>query len=164
MCRCTPNIRTPWCGKGDCVPPDTRREGARELPPTWAPFRLGIDPPASSIPAPTFDDMRKRIIAGSRDSALINSCYRAAEALGLSGEDRYVMLAFYALIELERRHQDSLQLYTARPIAHLVVPGSAERSARAREFASRIRACMGGDGVVSDATLKKWAEEVEALV
>lgn len=21
MCKCTPNIRTPFCGKGDCVPP-----------------------------------------------------------------------------------------------------------------------------------------------
>lgn len=24
MCQCTPEIRTPWCGRGDCVPPPQR--------------------------------------------------------------------------------------------------------------------------------------------
>lgn len=27
MCKCTPNIRTPWCGRGNCNPP--KPEGAR---------------------------------------------------------------------------------------------------------------------------------------
>ncbi len=25
MCNCTPNIRTMWCGKGDCTPPEQIR-------------------------------------------------------------------------------------------------------------------------------------------
>jgi hypothetical protein len=28
VCKCTPNIRTPFCGKGDCVPPDVQRARA----------------------------------------------------------------------------------------------------------------------------------------
>ena len=31
MCQCTPNIRTPWCGKGDCVQPGTKPDGARDI-------------------------------------------------------------------------------------------------------------------------------------
>ena len=31
MCKCTPSIRTPYCGKGDCVwPKSTKPENARE--------------------------------------------------------------------------------------------------------------------------------------
>ena len=26
MCKCTPNIRTPYCGKGDCVWPNQKKE------------------------------------------------------------------------------------------------------------------------------------------
>lgn len=29
MCQCTPNIRTPFCGRGTCVWPDAKPEGAR---------------------------------------------------------------------------------------------------------------------------------------
>src|SRR5262245_10446194 len=29
MCQCTPNIRTPYCGRGDCVWPGAKPEGAR---------------------------------------------------------------------------------------------------------------------------------------
>lgn len=30
MCQCTPEIRTPYCGKGDCVWPGSKPENARE--------------------------------------------------------------------------------------------------------------------------------------
>jgi hypothetical protein len=30
MCLCTPEIRTPYCGKGDCVWPGSKPENARE--------------------------------------------------------------------------------------------------------------------------------------
>ena len=29
MCKCTPNIRTPFCGHGDCVWPHKKKEGTR---------------------------------------------------------------------------------------------------------------------------------------
>jgi hypothetical protein len=29
MCQCTPTIRTPYCGKGQCVWPGSKPEGAR---------------------------------------------------------------------------------------------------------------------------------------
>lgn len=29
MCQCTPEIRTPYCGKGDCVWPGSKPENAR---------------------------------------------------------------------------------------------------------------------------------------
>lgn len=34
MCKCTPNIRTPFCGRGDCVWPGSKPEGAREQVPS----------------------------------------------------------------------------------------------------------------------------------
>lgn len=34
MCKCTPNIRTPYCGKGECVWPHQKKpEGARKSGP-----------------------------------------------------------------------------------------------------------------------------------
>ena len=30
MCKCTPEIRTPFCGRGDCVWPGTHKEGERK--------------------------------------------------------------------------------------------------------------------------------------
>lgn len=35
MCQCTPNIRTPYCGKGDCVWPEQKhKEGERVVAPS----------------------------------------------------------------------------------------------------------------------------------
>lgn len=33
MCKCTPAIRTPYCGKGECVWPGSKPEGARSSVP-----------------------------------------------------------------------------------------------------------------------------------
>lgn len=30
MCKCTPEIRTPFCGKGDCVWPHKKKDGHRQ--------------------------------------------------------------------------------------------------------------------------------------
>jgi hypothetical protein len=57
------------------------------------------------ITPPSFDEMRKRIREGARDSSLIHNCMYTADHQGLSGEDRYVLLAYHALIELERQHE-----------------------------------------------------------
>lgn len=32
MCKCTPEVRTMYCGKGDCVWPDSKPEGTRLAP------------------------------------------------------------------------------------------------------------------------------------
>jgi hypothetical protein len=69
-------------------------------------MRMGLqakqpDPAAKDWKPLSFDDMRQAISEGSRDSALINQCLRQAEYMGLSGEDKYVMLAYQALVMLE---------------------------------------------------------------
>jgi len=66
---------------------------------------LGLPEPetaAGVIEAGTIDGMRAAIRRGSYDSALIRASLMAAEHRGLSGEDTYVMLAYHALIALEK--------------------------------------------------------------
>lgn len=137
MCRCTPSIRTPWCGKPDCAAPISQH-----LPPEpWGHIRMGIDPPKSVTP-PSFDDMRKQILAASRDSALINSCLRTAEMLGLSGEDRYVVLSYYSLVELERQYRFSVQhLATTPSVIQVRAPSEAACSVTHNE-----RPCLHAHG------------------
>ena len=31
MCKCTPEIRTPFCGRGDCLPPASRAQDMERL-------------------------------------------------------------------------------------------------------------------------------------
>lgn len=64
---------------------------------------------------PSFDEMRKRIAAGARDSSLIHSCMRQADYLGLNGEDRYVLLAYQSLVMLERQYKLSMDLLSSTP-------------------------------------------------
>lgn len=47
------------------------------------------------------DEMRVAIHAAERKSALIHSTMTAAYYRGMSGEDKYAMLAYYALRQLE---------------------------------------------------------------
>lgn len=35
MCQCTPEIRTPWCGKGACLPPPRRTPDREEVYEAW---------------------------------------------------------------------------------------------------------------------------------
>lgn len=46
--------------------------------------------------------MRAAIHGGRFDSALINQCLETAARMGLNGEDTYTLMAYYALIALER--------------------------------------------------------------
>jgi hypothetical protein len=64
---------------------------------------------------PTMDGMRQAIARGSRDSALIRNCLNAAEYRGLSGEDKYVLLAYHALVELEKFWQQTVELRMKLP-------------------------------------------------
>lgn len=54
--------------------------------------------------------MRRAITFGQRDSAIIRRCLIMAERNGLSGEETYVLLAYNALLELERSWQLNLKL------------------------------------------------------
>jgi hypothetical protein len=50
MCKCTPEIRAPFCGKGDCVCPGSKKEGARmsefdgDLDHAWEEYKNGLAP------------------------------------------------------------------------------------------------------------------------
>lgn len=60
----------------------------------------------------SIDGMRRAIThAGYRDSALIHQCMMTADVQGMSGEDRYVLLAYHALRQLEdiwQQHSDAM--------------------------------------------------------
>lgn len=73
-------------------------------------MRMGLqakqpDPTAKDWKPLSFDEMRQAILEGRRDSSLIDQCLRQAEYMGLSGEDKYVLLAYSALIALEQQHK-----------------------------------------------------------
>lgn len=73
---------------------------------------LGIEAVSCSDPSnpPLFDEMRAAIYQGQRDSALIRNCLNQADYRGWSGEDRYVMLAYHALVMLETLHKRELSI------------------------------------------------------
>ena len=84
---------------------------------------LGLKPPPNERPGDLvgFDEMRKRIREGARDSALIHAAMCHADYSGLNGEDRYVLLAYSALVELERQHQALMRFVETTPLAGRVV-------------------------------------------
>lgn len=52
--------------------------------------------------------MRQLIERAGRHSPLIHAVLDAARWKGMSGEDKYVLLAYSALLELERHYQANL--------------------------------------------------------
>lgn len=71
-------------------------------------IRMGLGEPETAAEVNARADingMRQAILRGQRDSALIANCLRQAEYLGLSGEDTHVLLAYHALIALEKSYQ-----------------------------------------------------------
>ena len=63
----------------------------------------------------TPDGMRRAIFKASRDSALIRHVEDMARIRGLSGEDKYVYLAYYALVQLERMNEMNLKFLNSHP-------------------------------------------------
>lgn len=58
--------------------------------------------PAQGLPKPdkepeTIDEMRQAILRAYRDDNTIHAVFQTADHRGMSGEDRYAMLAYYAL-------------------------------------------------------------------
>ena len=63
----------------------------------------------------TVNGMRKAITDASYHSALIRQCMLRADAAGLSGEDRYVLIAYHALMMLEELHRDRMDRLMLEP-------------------------------------------------
>ena len=72
---------------------------------------LGIpapEGPQETEEASTPDGMRRAILRGARDSALVRNVMYRADFAGLSGEDRYVAMAYNALVQLEALWRSTL--------------------------------------------------------
>jgi hypothetical protein len=69
----------------------------------------------------TADGMRRAIYQAQRDSALVRELMIRADAMGLSGEDRYVALAYNALVQLENVHQSLMDYIMKSPTAPLLL-------------------------------------------
>ena len=78
-------------------------------------YKMGLPAPENDAKPPTFDEMRAAINRGQRDRALIAQCLRQAEYIGLSGEDKYVLLAYQALIALENIHKQHMRTISLMP-------------------------------------------------
>jgi hypothetical protein len=81
-------------------------------------LRITLGIPAPKNEPTSVNEMRLAIGEASRDSTLVNRCLMNARYQGLSGEDTYVGLAYYALRELERlwKLQQSWDACTLRAV------------------------------------------------
>lgn len=87
-------------------------------------FHIGITPPKEL--ARTADEMRIAIREAAMDSSLIHNALMSREINGLSGEDTYVLLAYYALIELERNWQANMKRISLQPTPSFITPDKPE--------------------------------------
>ena len=102
----------------------------------WGLIRMGIPRPktAEEINAQaTIDGMRKAIWESQRDSVLIKNALITADYAGMSGEDRYVFLAYHALVALEEVHGEFTKWVAKSPrppwiIERTAVPTPAAQS------------------------------------
>jgi hypothetical protein len=78
----------------------------------------------------SIDEMRKAIIEASRNSAIVRNAMYAADHRGLSGEDRYVQLAYYALRNLQDSHVRFMDFVAVSPVrlSQAGSPASGNRS------------------------------------
>jgi hypothetical protein len=87
--------------------------------------RMTMGLPKTEKEAANFDEMRKEIEQAQYDSALIRRCLEHARWAGLSGEDKYVMLAYYALKQLETHYQMNMDTVMTTLKPSVIVPASA---------------------------------------
>ena len=97
-------------------------------------MRAGLFLEPGALPAATCDEMRKAIYEGERDSAVIHNAMYAADINGMSGEDRYVMLAYHALIALETHFQAHLRLMELMPGPPIVLQDGSTLAMNARNI------------------------------
>lgn len=72
----------------------------------------------------TLRGMRHAIWNAQRDSPLIAQALRTAECAGLSGEDTFTLLAYYALLSLEDHAQRASRMLSLMPVPPVIVPGN----------------------------------------
>ncbi len=86
-------------------------------------MRAGLFLERDATPAMTCDEMRKAIFEGQRDSSIIHNALMSADYNGMNGEDRYTLLAYHALIALEKQFQQVLRFTDLMPnVPHIEVP------------------------------------------
>lgn len=86
----------------------------------WPRSTLGI-PPQERAPKDV-REMRRIIDRAGRDCVIINRTECTARHLGLSGEDKYTMLAYYALLELHRLHEANRKFLMLQTSPSFVMP------------------------------------------
>jgi hypothetical protein len=72
--------------------------------------------PAAPRDAEGVARMRRAIEEDAPSRSLITECLKAARAVGLSGEDTYVFLAYHALLRIEEMHQSHVYLSDITPV------------------------------------------------
>lgn len=85
-------------------------------------IRMGIAKPENE-PA-SVDEMRQAIDRAGRDSSVIRSAMDAARYRGMSGEDTYVMVAYYALRQLEQQWQMNMEWVNCTPNPSALLNGA----------------------------------------
>ena len=66
-------------------------------------------------------EMRQIIDRAGRDCMIINRSECTARHLGLSGEDKYTLLAYYALLEVHRLSKIHMRWLTLSPLSPIVI-------------------------------------------
>lgn len=84
-------------------------------------------PPPRQEPA-DYNEMRQAILRAYRDDHTIHAAFQHADYRGLSGEDKYTMLAYYALRRVYDLHKLNLRFmdYMPSPSLHKAINPSAE--------------------------------------
>jgi len=77
--------------------------------------------------AKNIDEMRKAIFRYSYDDPLTRNVMKAADIQGLSGEDRYVLLAYYALKDCHIMRQNIVDSEMLNPKQIFVKASNPER-------------------------------------
>lgn len=88
-------------------------------------IQVGIETPAEEPKG--VDEMRQAINLAARNSSLVNRCLTSAEHQGLSGEDKHVMLAYYALRSLQDVYSQHMDLIMRMP-QPFTIPAKSTRS------------------------------------
>lgn len=111
---------------------------------TFPQIRLGVAPD-DRRPAETVDAMRQAIYEAGQESHLIRNAWQVADAQGMSGEDRYVYLAYHALVALEIYYQRELKRASLGAEPLMVVAPRGAQKALAAYVARRIFAAGGAE-------------------
>lgn len=70
--------------------------------------------------ATDFNEMRKEMECAAYDSSLINRAFQHARCAGLSGEDKYTLLAYHALKALQTHYQLNMDYLVRTPMPGMV--------------------------------------------